>query len=574
MNQNFINLYLVRHSQAYHNIRPENYTNEDEERINNMVDPVLTEDGIRMIDFSKEQIKNVEFRAIFSSPLSRCIQTSNLLINNSEIILDDRLLELTHDNEIHNKKQLKEIIIKFIRSLENKNNTFNLDFVNDDSYIFGEKNDSIIYKILISFFTDIQNKYPNGSNILIITHGRLLKFIYEKILKKKEESIFHNAQIKKLLLYKNAIKTNKENHTIILNNIIEKLFNKLKENQRLLTIDEIYFIIKNIIGTNLCNFYLIKKFIRLISKFINDNLSSINLYDENIKYDDFKFYLNNNNLTDNFYCEYIYFHKITEFIKTDHTIFSLGDSLNKINLFWNFKNPDYKIINIPLSGSIYEYNETNKIVLNESSYTEMISKLGKFIENNDSFRLMLKLLSEGKKVLITDYMLSGKSLFTFIKILKELSVSLENVNFLYILNNIESQVSYYEKKPHEQLITEFNYINPIHYINIGNKSMFDVIHTNSEFNNSRCTPKYIYDMWDSRPDDVYSVENYKNYFNCNLHTLLFTLSNLCFYDFFYKTNKTITDYNILYDKIKSFVTENESLSDYLSNINKKLLKQI
>jgi hypothetical protein len=187
---------------------------------------------------------------------------------------------------------------------------------------------------------------------------------------------------------------------------------------------------------------------------------------------------------------------------------------------------------------------------------------------------MLKLLSEGKKVLITDYMLSGKSLFTFIKILKELSVPLENVHFLYILNNIDSSVSFIESKPNKDLIIEFNYINPIHYINIGNNSIFQLIHTNSEISNSRCTPKYIYDMWDSIPTDVYSVENYNNYFNCNLHTLLFTLINLCFYDFFYKTNEAITDYNKLYDNIRTFINVNESLSDYNSNINKKSLKQI
>ena len=46
------------------------------------------------------------------------------------------------------------------------------------------------------------------------------------------------------------------------------------------------------------------------------------------------FYVYNiNHLIENFICEFIYFQKIEHFIESGYTIFSLGDSLYKFNLF-------------------------------------------------------------------------------------------------------------------------------------------------------------------------------------------------------------------------------------------------
>lgn len=77
-------VYLVRHGECDSNVLGiYNYRSED-----------LNEHGIKQAEFLKEQIKDMEFDAIYSSPLIRAIHTSNII--NSEkkdIIIDERLRE-------------------------------------------------------------------------------------------------------------------------------------------------------------------------------------------------------------------------------------------------------------------------------------------------------------------------------------------------------------------------------------------------------------------------------------------------------------------------------------------------
>lgn len=77
-------VYIVRHGECNSNVLGiYNYKSED-----------LNEKGIKQAKFLKEQIKSIEFDAIFSSPLIRAIHTAEIINNGDlDIIIDERLRE-------------------------------------------------------------------------------------------------------------------------------------------------------------------------------------------------------------------------------------------------------------------------------------------------------------------------------------------------------------------------------------------------------------------------------------------------------------------------------------------------
>lgn len=77
-------VYIVRHGQVPHNALKQ-YNNQNED---------LTEIGIKQAEELKEQIKNIDYDIIISSPLVRARHTAEIInINNKEIIIDNRLEE-------------------------------------------------------------------------------------------------------------------------------------------------------------------------------------------------------------------------------------------------------------------------------------------------------------------------------------------------------------------------------------------------------------------------------------------------------------------------------------------------
>lgn len=77
-------IYLVRHGEVNHNLYGL-YNREDED---------LNATGIKQAEELRENIKNIEYDFIISSPLSRARHTANIInIENKNIIIDNRLKE-------------------------------------------------------------------------------------------------------------------------------------------------------------------------------------------------------------------------------------------------------------------------------------------------------------------------------------------------------------------------------------------------------------------------------------------------------------------------------------------------
>lgn len=80
-------IYLVRHGQCDSNVKKiYNYTYED-----------LNDAGIKQAEELSEQIKNLDYDVIISSPLLRAKHTAEIInVKNKDIIFDDRLREREH----------------------------------------------------------------------------------------------------------------------------------------------------------------------------------------------------------------------------------------------------------------------------------------------------------------------------------------------------------------------------------------------------------------------------------------------------------------------------------------------
>ena len=70
--------------------------------------PELTQHGIHIAHELKEELYGIKFNQVYSSPLKRALSTAKILIDDQEIIVDDRLKERSYgDWSAKNKEEVK-----------------------------------------------------------------------------------------------------------------------------------------------------------------------------------------------------------------------------------------------------------------------------------------------------------------------------------------------------------------------------------------------------------------------------------------------------------------------------------
>lgn len=318
-------------------------------------------------------------------------------------------------------------------------------------------------------------------------------------------------------------------------NELNEIVNNLP-NDRLLNIKELQtniFKFNNII----CNYQLLFKF-----------------FYENTKFKNIDFYTKVQNLPYEFLVIYKYFTNLKKY--NDYIKFSLGDSLDKFNFLWNIIHQENDIIiQIPFSGSMFDNIDEHEYKINSSNTVNILSNYEDLIKNNSNFKLLVKLLKTNK-VLITDYIASGKAFETLLILLDYYEINLDNLYFLFIsyTDNIEERI---KNLIHTKYEKKYNFKN-INFIILNN--VLNRYYTNSEDTNSRCIPKYSYDLWQYKIKDIETkfLEKNMGYYNCNLHRFGYILFGICFYYNFITKNE-YTDENYLNDtviknKIVKFIT--------------------
>lgn len=145
-----MNLYVVRHGQTDWNIQG---------LVQGLTDIELNLSGIKQANTVAEQLKNINFAAIYSSPLKRTVSTAKLInkYHNKDIITDKRIIERCFGN------------FEGTTGLKNKFDYWDYQLNLDDNNVESVK---MLFNRVKDFLLDIYKLYKDTDyNILIITHG-------------------------------------------------------------------------------------------------------------------------------------------------------------------------------------------------------------------------------------------------------------------------------------------------------------------------------------------------------------------------------------------------------------------
>lgn len=206
-----------------------------------------------------------------------------------------------------------------------------------------------------------------------------------------------------------------------------------------------------------------------------------------------------------------------DIVDTYNIVYSLGDSLDKLNFLYNVTHPNH-IITVPFSGSMYINVDNDNIELDSELKMKMIDNLESLLLHNKSFADLYEHIKQGDTILITDYGHSGKALITLIKLFNLLdNINWRNVTYLQVTT--EPEVIAHNVKVHLHNEPQPNIIYK--------ESYPDFYFTNSDRDfggyYSRCVPRYEVNMWTEQVDDVWIHDDVPNYRLCNIHRKLFLL---------------------------------------------------
>lgn len=194
-----LNLYLIRHGETKWNV---------EGLMQGRKDSQLTLKGIRDTKKLADQLKDIEFQLFISSPLQRALTTTKILAEDRDIniVTDDDLLEM--DFGLWEGMSHKEIKKKF----PSQSNYF-WNYPHLYNPLKGETFFDVKRRVM-SFLNRVCVSYPNGGNILIVSHAIVIKIIMTYFSELPLEKLWENQHIKGTSL--SLIEINKKKNSIIL----------------------------------------------------------------------------------------------------------------------------------------------------------------------------------------------------------------------------------------------------------------------------------------------------------------------------------------------------------------------
>ncbi len=318
---------------------------------------------------------------------------------------------------------------------------------------------------------------------------------------------------------------------------------------------------------SICNLSLSDKLIKHVMDYLLNNyglaLDTINFYKNNIK-----------TMETQFPCMYMYYRIVKNYQNMNFKIFSLGSSLEKLNILWNTfnaSNPSRQINEIPFSGSMYDYGENHTIILIQKKRDDMVHKYPLLLKNNPAFKKLVDTLNENQTdVLITDVKGSGKSLRTILYLFNLYKVNVSRLFFLYITTNYDGVDGFINMEVSDDL-REHNYHNPLLYFN---STQIDPYFIKGEDAGARCIAHYQKEVWEQPPTPIFYdnplnpeaiVENYRR---CNFHTFVFMMFSACFFKYYVMPRLTHVD-NI-YQEGQDMEYVNRDIKEFIySNISEE-----
>lgn len=155
-----MNIYVLRHGETNYNI---------EGKFQGQVDIKMNENGEKQTDEIAIELRKIDFDVIFSSPLSRAIDTAKK-INNHKIIIEKRIIERSF-GELEGKYSMPD----YEKNIEK----YNIEPI-----------EKLIQRVM-SFLNEMIKEYKDKKNILIVTHEGIAQVI---------NSYFNREDLKKFRL--------------------------------------------------------------------------------------------------------------------------------------------------------------------------------------------------------------------------------------------------------------------------------------------------------------------------------------------------------------------------------------
>ena len=188
-------IYIVRHGQTDWNL---------EGRCQGRVDIELNNNGIEQAKKIREELKDIKFDIVFSSPLKRAYKTAQIISNN-DIIIDYRIIERCN-GKLEGK--LKSDFNDAVDFTSYKEQGYDIEPLLD----FRER--------IKNFLDEIMLKYKN-KNVLIVTHAGVSIYLkcyfigepsdknYSKLKVKNCEVFIYNNDINELCSADEQLSSNK-----------------------------------------------------------------------------------------------------------------------------------------------------------------------------------------------------------------------------------------------------------------------------------------------------------------------------------------------------------------------------
>lgn len=176
---------FIRHGEAEHNVGFRNQGDsafEDEK----YTDAKLTEKGIQQVQESAKKLFDYKILDIWSSPLTRCIQTTDEVfeeINVGNLYLHDNLLERQGGNHVCNHRKTKT-------ELQKEHPHYNFQFLSETPVFWKEReNYTSLHTRMTSFVLMLNHLYKDqdeNSYVLISSHNDAISALSGKDLKNAE----------------------------------------------------------------------------------------------------------------------------------------------------------------------------------------------------------------------------------------------------------------------------------------------------------------------------------------------------------------------------------------------------
>ena len=153
-------IYITRHGQTTWNASRKIQGQSDE--------GVLDETGISQAEGLREKIRNIEFDAVFSSPLRRARKTAEIAVGDRNVIVfDERLMERGYG-------EFEGVDYGAVEDFYDQIWDFEAE---DLSEFGGIEPISEIFLRVEAVVQEIKEKYPDG-NVLIVCHGGVLRIFH------------------------------------------------------------------------------------------------------------------------------------------------------------------------------------------------------------------------------------------------------------------------------------------------------------------------------------------------------------------------------------------------------------